>query len=984
MKYLFAISIVASLLFQFESAKAQLPTHRISFYGEKDGLTDKGPVRDVQTDSYGRIWIVRPTSIVTFNGHAFKFIKLFNTATSVFIKYYENSGKAPFVMDDEGAIFFIDGDSLVPYAYNETLEKLNPRHACYDIYFDEEENLHVSHYGTGYHIISPDGTVRSPFETLGKTSTELFTAVLRSDELPFVAMQPRVRRKAKTDFIFNLVDENLDLIDTILLSKTNIRYTPSIVQLPNQNFLLATGWGHLIEFNGEGIVQKHSYPELPVRLFVDSKNGVWIGTHEDGLHYYKNGVLIEGNRRNVVAGNFAVASAEDSEGGVWGYSSRDGVFQIRNPEHYYYAEASLQSNNIVADVAVSGNKLFSVISGNHLSAINLEDNTMKKLSIPMDGKLVASLQYDNEASRLWLSRRGEIYFSENEQWKKFDISTIKNVKSTEPVSVIRSDDPSYSLIGIYSNQLFLLKDTSIVYTSPAFSGRLTDATILNDTIWAVVSGKLHALANDSILTIGEDFEPFKKGRLTVISAFDEELCVGIRSAGCYILRGRRLVPIKSGGRMITEGHPYAVNQNEMWVFARTHNYLIQKNGENAVKNWTVNSYTPFWNTGLRRPVSNEKSIFWGMPNARVMTADFDDLKEGNLKSPLLRFTGLSLDKTVVDHSLPFHEVDYDKGYVYISYEGVGLYTKTIEYRYRMLGLNDEWITTSLEQTQYTTLPAGDYTFEVQAKGTTEVWSPSRTLQFKVFPPFWETTWFIGICVLAVTTLIYLGVSVRISVIRKEQKLIVERLKAEQDALQAQMDPHFVFNVISSAQYLLLEETPKRASTFLSMFSRSLRNTLDHTRSSLIEIRYEVQFLEDYLEMERFRFENRFSYLFQFNLPDHVMRWKIPPFVIQPFLENAIQHGLRSIDDRGELTVSFTLENDLLKVLVADNGVGREAAGRFKNGEEENRTSHGIQILKERLELYNGQEENVYITDLKNELNEALGTEVIIYIKMKQR
>lgn len=198
-----------------------------------------------------------------------------------------------------------------------------------------------------------------------------------------------------------------------------------------------------------------------------------------------------------------------------------------------------------------------------------------------------------------------------------------------------------------------------------------------------------------------------------------------------------------------------------------------------------------------------------------------------------------------------------------------------------------------------------------------------------------------------------------------------------------MDPHFVFNILASVQYLVLESSKERVITFLNMFSRSLRNTLDQTQKNSLQLRHEIQFLKEYIEMERFRLEEKFDYSVQNLVDESLLRSSIPPFIIQPFIENAIQHGLKNKAGLGKLTLLLETDGDYFKVTIMDNGIGRQAAGRFRQQQAaHNGNSHGIGIIEQRLALYNNRKESVFITDLKSDKGEALGTQVLIFIKRK--
>ena len=230
---------------------------------------------------------------------------------------------------------------------------------------------------------------------------------------------------------------------------------------------------------------------------------------------------------------------------------------------------------------------------------------------------------------------------------------------------------------------------------------------------------------------------------------------------------------------------------------------------------------------------------------------------------------------------------------------------------------------------------------------------------------------------------YKLIDYRFKSIKREKDLIIDRLMAEQRALRAQMDPHFVFNIVASAQYLILKNENEKANQFLDLFSRLMRSILDQSNQNYQSIKMELKFLEDYIQLEAFRLENKFEYQIETDGISSIENELIPPFFIQPFIENAIHHGLKNKMGKGFLQLWISREDPFIKVVIQDDGIGREAANKFKRKEKQERKSHGIRIIKERLALhhYGVGKNEVLIEDLKDGVT-AIGTRVTIYIKIK--
>lgn len=969
-------------VFTLKVCKAQLPMPQLKHFGIAEGYFSNSGINDIQTDSNGTIWIISFGDITKFNGKQFGTLNTNTVKHSNFIRFYKNPRHSPFVTDYQGRIFFIERDTLRPYAYNDTLVALNKAHACSDIYFDKNNNLHVSFRAAGYHIISPDGTIKTPFNELEDKSPEGFTAVLRSGQKPFISLEKQLEGTYSKYMVFTLVSENLKVLDTMRLEVTRMRFPQSVIQLPGGNYLLATGSGHLIEFNEHQILRKIPYNYAVVHIFKDDKNGIWIATSNKGLNYYKDGVLTEENKRVFFGKAYAAARTQDYNGGIWIHSQMEGLTQIPNPEHFYYQGKGSQVKIPCKIDLMNGSILTSGKDG-ALTKIDLDDHSDVSFPIPIDHTgFVRSVLYDSVYKRTWVARKGKVFYSDNNTWKSLNLSKLQHATSISRINIQPIPNSKYSFLGICHKQMFLVSDTTIKYVSPVSPTYPVEAVMHNDSIWYYGEGKLYLLTNDSIQDIGKEMPELQKGQIQYISSFNGKVCISINPSGTFTLSKEGLQPIMWGDTELPYGAPHTVDSKRMWLFSLYGNFLIEREKKERPRSWSVSAYQPFQQIGSTLPKSNQTTLFWGLPNFEILRVDFKDLKKTPLSPPLLRYSQLKIKRVPVPTNQDVYNINYRDRHIQISYEGLLYQQGGIQYRYWLKGFEDDWTLTLDKSIQYTTLPSGNYSFEVQARRLDGYWSPSKTLRFKVAPPYWETWWFLGGCFAVALLIAFTIGTIRIRVIRREQQLIIDRLKSDQNALQAQMDPHFVFNILASVQYLVLESSKERTVSFLNMFSRSLRNTLDQTRKNSLPLKYEIRFLREYIEMERFRLEDKFDFEIH-EVSSELQEQPIPPFIIQPFVENAIQHGLKNKPGKGRLMLKFDTEGNYFKITVRDNGVGRLAAGRYKkeNGSHKGQ-SHGVDIIRKRLSLFNSRKENILITDLKNDKGEALGTEVLIFIKRK--
>lgn len=233
----------------------------------------------------------------------------------------------------------------------------------------------------------------------------------------------------------------------------------------------------------------------------------------------------------------------------------------------------------------------------------------------------------------------------------------------------------------------------------------------------------------------------------------------------------------------------------------------------------------------------------------------------------------------------------------------------------------------------------------------------------------------------------------------EQELNVQRLESERtkselqqkaselemQALRAQMNPHFVFNSLSSINRFILQNNRNQASEYLTKFSKLIRLILQNSQASLIPLESELESLGLYLELEAVRFEHHFTYKIVVDNQLDVTALKVPPLVIQPYAENAIWHGLMHKEDKGTLTIELFEETEMLCCKITDDGIGRKMAQQKKSKSANSHKSMGMRITAERISLLQRQTNlmtSITINDLVLPDGNAGGTEVFLKLPLQ--
>jgi tetratricopeptide (TPR) repeat protein len=220
--------------------------------------------------------------------------------------------------------------------------------------------------------------------------------------------------------------------------------------------------------------------------------------------------------------------------------------------------------------------------------------------------------------------------------------------------------------------------------------------------------------------------------------------------------------------------------------------------------------------------------------------------------------------------------------------------------------------------------------------------------------------------------------------KKQAEFQQKTTELEMQALRAQMNPHFIFNCLSSINRFILKNEAIAASDYLTRFSRLIRLVLTNSQISMIPLSDEIEMLRLYLDMERLRFTDAFDYNITFNNSIQPEMIYIPPLLLQPFCENAIWHGLMHKKEKGCLNILFSMQLAVLSCTIEDDGIGRVKAAQMNTGSVKQK-SVGLKITSERLALFNeGKKAETFVRteDLMDESGNALGTRVILTIKNK--
>lgn len=303
--------------------------------------------------------------------------------------------------------------------------------------------------------------------------------------------------------------------------------------------------------------------------------------------------------------------------------------------------------------------------------------------------------------------------------------------------------------------------------------------------------------------------------------------------------------------------------------------------------------------------------------------------------------------------------------------------------------NEKWIAVS-EQTRslvFPSLSSGSY--EIQFKLGNKI--QQAKVSFVILPPLWRRPWFIATCLFFLAGLGYGYYQYRVSVLSKQINLLRENVELEKNlsksilkSIKSQMNPHFFYNALNTIQAYIFTNDSENAGKYLSKFSKLTRKILEMSEEDTIQLSEEIDTLRLYLEIEQVRFDGDFEYAFELDADLDLDMIQIPPMLLQPYIENAIKHGLLHKPGEKKLKIRFHKSEQYLSVTIDDNGIGRKRSAELNAQKDQDHKSFASEANAKRLQLLNQKRDKKVVLefiDKTDETGNASGTTVMINIPL---
>jgi hypothetical protein len=711
--------------------------------------------------------------------------------------------------------------------------------------------------------------------------------------------------------------------------------------------------GGLIQFYGKNFDRRIPFDILKDKsvtgIAFDNEGGEWFSTLENGVYYNKAQYILKLINQKVLR----LKSYNDS---IIIYADRAGLYQYRDGVSTLLVKEGIKA---VFDIESDINK--NIIVTGEFESIRFNNNYKTTFQTSLGGSqrkiffvtASSTLSRDSDSSYLFRHSTSLLRYL-RKQNGKYEAQVLVRNNLPELGYVYIDSFKNIWYVGLYN--LYLIRSKFQKFTVFSHAG-ISPGSIASieqmpggHYVLGMRTGGIAVIDKDTVVGVISEINGFVNTPIKHLLAVGNDLWI-VTSSGVSVIKFKSYDPLS---------------------------YSIRNFAENAgLNNQVIYQLVAHQDKIL---VSTSRGLYQ-INNSQAKVAEIQ---------PRIPFYITSLeyykgDTTYVPAiTLPYNHNRLVVNFNAISYNSPG----SLKYYYRLSDTDSNWYSISSNQLVLDKLVPGNYTIQLKAGIPIQGrFSAMRTLTLTIEKPWWKKNVSIILAITLLLALFYYFYSWRINNIRKkerEKSMMKERLMdLEQTALRSQMNPHFIFNCLSSIQQLVLSGNKDEANDYLVKFARLIRNTLELSSASYISLAKEKDYITDYVEMEQLRVPNPFNFEFVINPNIDITRTQIPNMMLQPIIENSIRHGIKGVRNRqGIIKVYITQEGGVLICEIIDNGSGRDT----KNEREKihaGRKSYGLEIVNKRLKgLSNDERHFINVIDLVDDDGKRLGTKVILQLPFK--
>lgn len=661
----------------------------------------------------------------------------------------------------------------------------------------------------------------------------------------------------------------------------------------------------------------------------------------------------------------------DSQNTIWLATFNNGIYKLPYTKQrvtYDFDGQKIQKLSLV------NNQLFLGVYNKGFYKYNSSQKLFEPYLITND--FVQDIKYIDELKITFLLSRKSIIIEENQRRKK-----IKLILKNNPNIIIDEDLKKVvffnsKLYGISSYGIYNNIDTKALVFKNQFNQKgVNDILIFNSRFIIATTNGLREIKNDTIRKIEFSNSIFDKSILSIKQLTESQVLINTDGYGSYISNLDIISPLKGSEFLIVQDA--FIKDNSIWLATNTGVLHFEKkeNKYKLIRTYTINDGLP--NNNVNTLYVHKDELMVGTDNGLV-TLPLNQ-KTQNLFVDVFIKNGIYNKQKFTNTNTTFryksnNNVSFEANVINFSEDN------NTSFSYKLEPIQKEWISSTSNVFNFNNLLPKEYIFHLKSGGI------KKQLRFTITPLWYQTLFFKVFTILVLLILILLFNKWNKKRIEKKsiQKAEILQKLAEQElyALRSQMNPHFVFNSLNSIQYFITKNENDLSEKYLVKFAQLIRMFFDNSSSKHLTLENEIDLLKRYLEIEKLRFGKDFK--FKFKVDDKLnTKTFIPTMLLQPIVENAVNHGIFHNNRIGNLLVSFIyIDTNSYKVSVIDDGIGIKKSQEIKAKSINKHKSKSTTIISDRIQLLNQSKEwavSMKITDLTE--NNKTGTKVDLTFKI---
>ncbi len=938
----------------------------ISFrhYTVKDGIAGS-MVYDVLQDKNGFIWLATNQGVSRFDGKTFKnFSKEDGLPDNEVLKLY---------LDRNNNIWFI---SLVGIPAVYTKGKIIKFENCPGT-TQIVEDLHTDSICflmriSNHNSVTVGGYSSSNTQGIWKFNGDIKKVVTDKDHV-LVSPQLRISNKSGYNFFsssssiknFSVHIKGIGFEKKYTLPGSYIGY--NVTSVRPKLFIKTTDSKTILIDNSDSLYlasEKQCLPVLSLRslqlninspadvnsIFYENDSTLWLATRNRGLLKVSNFMSKVKKVERFFGESFCSAIIKDKENGYWVTTLNDGVYYLPNKDFKTLPNFENISDKNIKCIRNYDDKTFATgCADGTIYSINHQNITVTPFSgwkAPNKNNRVLDVAPFGQG-RLLAGCDEALYIISKNKITKIDAAAIKNIFILNNDAFLVSSAVNVTLHNVSKKNEMLLYNQR---------GTCVNA-VAGKFYWGTLQG-MYEYADNTVKNLGEIY-PALKGVINRIDIAPDSSIWVCTNSGIVILRKGVITQLKKEQSLASDlCKQISFDQSVAWVATDKGISRISYIWKENEITFSVSNITE--EDGLSTNDVNQTAVggnnIWAATATGILffPKSYESLSAISPDINITKIVAGGKTLTQADTILIKEKADN----LTIELAGISYRSgKLIQYEYRFTELSKVWIPVSNNTVEFSSLPYGDYHFEARAIDRWGVSSAQPKIIYIIHKqPFWKTTGFTVFTYLLTALLIAGGFFFyyRRRQLQQEKQYALKKKMYELEtmALRSQMNPHFIFNSLNSISNYILKADIANANLYLSKFSTLIRKILQHSQNSQISLSEEIKLLQVYLDLEKLRFGDKIN--FNISVSEGILQEdiSIPSMIIQPYIENAVKHGIAPLLNRGgNVTVDFKQADNCLLCTIEDDGIGINVS-KLQNAKAGEHHSMGTDIIQNRIDIIN--------------------------------